>query len=171
MARRELPCLVGLALLCAASLGGCQVQSTIDPTEVLSTHSEGVVVATDKAAYATDEVVGITLRNELGATVWYARHVDCGAPFWVLQTCDGEAIQHHAFCVWEAPDHQFTSLAPDGELADQWDGTVVSDGTSAPAAPGCYRIMVPYSVDEPRPLGEDWEEKRIKAYSAPFQVS
>ena len=170
MTRFRMLATMGLSVLCIAAVWGCQTPDPGSAATPTSSATGGVIVSTDKAEYASGGAVGITLRNELDVQLWYAQHVDCGGPFWVLQTCDGGVVDHHAFCAWEAPDHRFTALASSQELAGRWDGRVYRERDLAPAAAGCYRIMVPYSLDEPQALGEDWDEAREEAYSEPFQV-
>jgi hypothetical protein len=154
-----------LVFLVAACGGGARATNTPEPTEALN--AERVVVTTDKAEYQRGEVVQITVRNNLQTPLWYAQKVECGLPFWLLQSCDGveiSIVEH--FCVWAAPQHDFTQLDPGETLAGSWD--TQGDGMNLkPAEPGCYRILFPHALTE---LKFEWEGKRIDAYSDEFTV-
>ena len=150
-----------------------QRASTPGPVEATATEGSNhtdVSVSTDQPEYGQGKTVRITVRNGLDASIWYAQSVDCGEPFWVLHACEGEAVQHTVPCLWEAPDHRFTELLPGDHLDGEWDGRIAGYGRSEPAERGCYRIVVPYALEQPEGLGEDWAEIRLEAESATFEI-
>lgn len=129
-----------------------------------------VSVTTDKTRSKPGETIGISVRNNLDAPIWYAKHVECGLWFWELETCTGAKVDYRMPCQWVAPQHDFTALAPGEMLAGEWSGTVEDREGAKPAKPGCYVIAVPYFTSEPEPTGLHWTETVQTAYSQRFTV-
>lgn len=138
------------------------------PTENQPTGSD-VLVTTDRSVFLAGEFVEIRVINNLDTPIWYANNTECGASFWLLESCDGKGVIYYPPCIWSEPDYDFATHASGGILEYQWDGMVRE--MSAPeeprvADPGCYRILFPYLMDEVQPY--EWYEGRINVYSDDF---
>ncbi len=132
-----------------------------------------VMITTDKTEYEQGDTVKITVRNNLKESIWYPKHIYCGASFWLLETCEGEEVPYYEICLWVAPDYRFTKLNPTEILEEEWDGKIhdLREYKFRFAEPGCYRIVFPcsYSVNKKK-LYEDWGEHKETIYSNEFTI-
>jgi hypothetical protein len=146
---------------------------TPEPTPTAVVIVEGkVIVATDRTEYEQGETVGISVTNNLNRPLWYAQEVECGLSFWLLESCEKkEIIYYKVPCVWAEPQHRFTKLNPGETLRDEWNGTleVLRESGLAEelAEPGCYRLRLPFSLEEKKAI---WEGDKIEVYSNEFVI-
>jgi hypothetical protein len=138
----------------------------------LGSIEDKLVVSTDKSEYEPGEVVRIAVSNNLDVPIWYARQLDCGLSFWLLEGCEsGQVVQHQVPCMWAEAQHDFTALDPGQTLEGEWPGTLQTLGDAGVveelAEPGCYRVQFPFSL---MPPWLTWGSDRMEARSAGFTI-
>ena len=131
-----------------------------------------LVVTTDRAEYQAGEVVRISVTNTLEVPIWYARQLDCGLSFWLLERCESRQHVHYQVpCVWAEAQHDFTQLDPGQTLVSEWSGTLqtLGDGVVVEELPdpGCYRVQFPFSLN---PLRVTWGDDRMEVLSEGFVI-